>query len=297
MKTKAIFFILSILFLLYCCEKDETSFRDNSCEKTETTFYKNDRISTWIKYSYINGCNVKIEESNGQITMYDYDTFGNIIKKTSIFESGSEFTNIYEFDNSNNEIKNEYYVSGQLRSYIIKNYIDSFLESIYYIDSSNDTTEWRKYVYKNNLRSRVETNNSDSYYYYSNEIDSIITVDKEEEFVSSKIYSKYTGSVKVYESLYNYNSSSDIIYYQIHTWDYDNEFLVRETQDVQNMFFDTRYVYENNLLKREESYLSSGLINRYQIYTYDDDDVLTRIDFFDDNDWGESYTIIESTCN
>jgi len=240
---------------------------------------------------------VKIEESNGQITMYDYDTFGNIIKKTSIFESGSEFTNIYEFDNSNNEIKNEYYVSGQLRSYIIKNYIDSFLESIYYIDSSNDTTEWRKYVYKNNLRSRVETNNSDSYYYYSNEIDSIITVDKEEEFVSSKIYSKYTGSVKVYESLYNYNSSSDIIYYQIHTWDYDNEFLVRETQDVQNMFFDTRYVYENNLLKREESYLSSGLINRYQIYTYDDDDVLTRIDFFDDNDWGESYTIIESTCN
>lgn len=279
-----------LLFAIIGCQKDEITGFD--CFDKQINYSDSGEFESWIKHYYKNEYNVKIEYSNGDIYEYEYDEFGN-----TTLESSNEISIEYEYDQLNNLKKITVYKSGQLDHYQIFVYINNQLNSTYTINSSNDTTSWSNYEYKDDVLYRVEFDNRYSYYYYSNDIDSVITVWKNYQN-KIKVFYEYLESKLVYEAKYVYDLNNEISFYELKTWEYNNELITKETVEKEDNYFSIMYFYNSsNLLVKKETYLAKGVLDNYEVNQYNENNKLIRIDRFDSNDNLKSYSIIEHSCN
>jgi len=290
-------FIFFVFLILLGCEKEDTIDKSYDCFEKLCQYNVNGELESWMKHYYMNGQVVKYEDSDGSWTTYEYDAFGNQIKLSSEFCDYE-----YEYDNMNNLVKMKFFDLGTYVYCIVYEYDVNKIMHSYEINSSNDTTRWSNYFYENEKLSHIESDNRDSYYYYSSEIDSIIEKRKDNS-IFLKSYFKYSNEKLIYRAVYQYNTNEEIVSYFIYTWEYDNELLIRKTNKILHslanyQYFDDRYIYnENNQKSRSESYDESGNLLGYGLYLYDSNDVIYRFESYNPSGLLIGYTIVENSCN
>jgi len=286
-----------VFLIVLGCEKEETIDKSYDCFKKEYQYNVNGELEYWIKHYYLNGLVVKYEDKSGNWTAYEYDENGNQTKLTT---SNSKF--IYQYDNLNNMVKMEYYSSGVLDYYVTSIYSGNQIMHSYQINNSNDTSSWSHFYYLNVNISHVESDDNDTYCYYSEEIDSVI-VKRKNSSIQSKKFSKYLESKLIYRSYYIYDVNQEVSDYCIDTWEYENELLIRKTRKKSiytnnYQYFDDRYIYnEINQKIKSEAYDELGNLIFYGLYLYDNNNNLYRFEGYSPDNLLTNYMKIEDSCN
>jgi hypothetical protein len=263
--------------ILISCEKDDSVETSNECTKTVNRYLANGGLHSWNIYYYENDNLIKKEYSFGDIELYEYD-------------------------NSNNLVRSEFH-STDFNNNTIKLYSENQIQFVYVISNYGDTTYWETYNYENELLTHMESIDCNSYYFYGQEMDSVITTYKN-GLLKEKLFKKTETNNLIYQARYRYDSYGEIDYYFIDNYEYSNNLLMREIHEHWNFGFtdmytyeEFKYIYENGLLVKRETYDEPGELYMYEVYSYNDDDSLIRHDYFQYNGTLFSYDIIEYNCN
>lgn len=268
--------LLSFLIILVSCQKDDSVETSNECTKTVNRYLGNGGLHSWVKYYYESDNLIKTEYSYGDLALYEYDELNNLTR--------SEF------------------YSTDFQNYTIKLYSGNQIQFSYVISSTNDTTAWEVYNYENELLTHMESIDCNSYYFYGQEMDSVITYYKN-GLLKEKLHKKTENNNLVYQARYRYDTYGEISYYFIDNFEYSNNLLVREIHEHWSFGFtdmytyeEDKYLYENGLLVKSEKYYDPGVLNIYFIYHYENDK-LVKQELFDYKGSLCSYDLIVYSCN
>lgn len=270
-----LFCALSFLIILVSCENDDLIETSNECVEIVNRYLRTGELQSWKKSYYDNNNLVKIEYSYGDLALYEYDDFDDLIR--------SEF------------------YSASFKNNTIKMYFENQIQFEYVINNTNDTTYWMTYNYENGLLNNSETSESYSYYFYGQEIDSVITYYKD-GLLKERLLKKNENKNLVYQARYRYDSDGEIDYYFIDNFEYSNNLLIRDIKEHWNFGFydmytyeENKYLYENGLLIKHEKYDDPEVLYIYFIYHYDNEN-LVKQEIFDYKDSLLLYDLIASSC-
>lgn len=296
---KTILKLISIVILFSSCEKNNQSeLIHYDCLKKTTDYNSADEILYWYVSFYKNDKRIKLEYSDGSFQEYKYDSFGNTI---SVISNGNKTE--YEYNSDNKVVKTKYYTNNQLDYYRVSVYKDTLIDRTYGIDNKNDTIGWSLHFYnsKNRIDS-IKSDHTDTYFFYSSEIDSIISKSKEDK-IKSKMFLKYLDGNKIYEEGRLYSFFNEEYRYYIKNWEYNEKgLLIRQTEDHlyvsgETQWIDIRKIYNtNNRVSRSELYDASNNLIAYSIYFYKNQ-VLVKSESYDNQNNLTSYSLFEDTCN
>lgn len=285
-----------IISVLISCEKNQREL-DFDCYINSTSYNSNDEIIFWSKDYYKNDNKIKFENSEGQMSEFHYDKSNNLI--SVIYENNKTE---YEYNSENKRIKSKFYINNKLDYFSVTIYKDTLIQETFSIDNNGDTIGKTIYNYNSDdLIKSVISNNTETYYYYSENIDSVISSDTR----GASTYKKYLkNDQKIYEEIRGFDYTGAELSYIIRNWEYnDDELLIRKTEEtyysMQDDYFwsDNRYQYNsNNQKSRSESFDKSDNLLGYSIYYYDDL-ILKKYESFDNNNSLTSYTLIDNNCD
>lgn len=276
MFTKDLFLIISFLIILVSCEKGDSLNISDECTKTVNRYLGNGSLHSWNISYYENENLIKKEYSYGDLELFEYD-------------------------NSNKLIRSEFH-SNDFNKITIKIYSDNQIQYMYEINNTNDTMYWEIYNYKDEQLTHMESSDCNSFYYYGQEMDSVITYFKT-GLLKERLLKKTENENLVYQARYRYDSDEKINYYFIDNFEYSNNLLMREVHEHWNLglsdfytYEENKYLYENGLLKRSEKYYEPGVLNIYFLYHYENGR-LVKQELFDFHDELCSYDLIDYSCN
>jgi YD repeat-containing protein len=298
MKKSAIIVFSFFVAMLFSCKNDQQIDLNYNRVVKSTHYSASGEVEYWSTFYYMNDRIVKQENSIGDIVEWKYDENGNILTHNS---NNSKIE--YEYNSDNKITKTISYSNGQLLYYIVTNYQDTLVTSAYNFDNKNDTTGWSIYYY--NSEDRIDSIYSDdknTYYYFSKEVDSVITKTKL-GLTMSKEYFKFENGKKMYEERRLYTDFGIEFQYSVKNWEYNGiNLLIRETEDQlypsgEKQWIDTRNVYnEFNKILRTEEYNVTNQLLFYSNYSYDNE-ILVKIEYYDNLNNLNSYETIENIFN
>jgi hypothetical protein len=290
--------ILILIVAVIGCDKNNQPDLGNECYEKTTVYNSSNEILDWCISYFSNGNEIKYETRSGIWWEQKFDNKGNRV----LFTSGDSKVE-YEYNSLNQEVKAKYYTNNHLDFFYSNIYKDTLIEKSYTIYNANDTTGWQFYFYNSdNKKDSINCEDRNIYYYYSSEMDSVITKSKENS-IMSRIFFKYREGKKSYVESRCYDYLGQENNHFIYTWEYnDNKLLIRQTEfrsydSGETQWSDIRKVYDNDQkISRIEYYDESNNLTTYSKYVYENE-ILIKIEDFDINDNLKSYSILENTCN
>lgn len=285
---------LILIVLIISCEKDDVQKYD--CSILSTNYFAIDEVRSWTKDFYLNDRLMKSETSGGGLSEYKYDNNGN---KISEIVHGNRTD--YEYNSNNQLIKRIHYSNGQISTSYVFVRQDSLIQMSYKV-FNEDTSFVTNYHYSNNRLDSINSGTLNSYYYYTNEVDSVVRISEGNKTIN-RWHIKYKNGLRIFIEDWQYDMDGQETNHLIRTWEYNSgKVVIRIVTDRYDFhtgydYTDRRTKYNDAGLKtRVEYYSKSNELMSYAIFIYDQSQ-LTRIEEYNNQDVLYRYTTYESTCD
>jgi hypothetical protein len=294
MKKKSLSIII-LTILVFSCKKDGPVYLRNDCSIKRTDYTVTGTIQSWVIAYYKDNQIVHLETSDGRLEDRKYDNRGNLIE----WDLNTDEKITWEYNSWNKITKATYFTNNHLDKSYVSMFKDTLEISGFSLDDKNDTIgHWKYYYNLNNKPDSFINNSVHRYYYYSLEIDSVITTDMDRHLLGQQYY-KYNNGNKVYDELREYSPYGHIDWQVIYTWEYNNKNLViRHTSEIPSydQMVDYRSYYnESDEIVKLEAFDKSNTLISYTNSIYENSKLI-RTESFNGLNELTGYDVYENTC-
>jgi hypothetical protein len=292
---KKYFIIITIFSISLGCEHDNVN-SDYNCSMIYREYLANGDNSFWQSVKYKDDKIISIELSQGLKISYRYDSDGNV----TYFEFDI-FSSEMEYDTYGNLIRTKRYEKGIHISTIEHYYSNNLEVNRKTFDSDGEIINNSIYSYDDyNRVIKIDNNDNSISYFYLENSDSIVSTSANGDIIGLQIINYDKGRMIDHTYFEVFGDYRSII--ERRTWEFTDNKLARQTSywnslELGEIWDDKRIFYDQNSnVLKVEAWSNDQLLEKYQLFQYNSDLSLTRIETFLPNNTLVRYGTISGDC-